>query len=121
MNRDDFKKRTKSFALRCIRLAEKLPNTELGRIVKNQLIRCSTSVAANYRAACRSRSKKEFISKLSVVEEEADESMFWIEIIFESRLMKKELLEDLLNEANEIISIVISSKKTTRGNMKRTS
>ena len=93
-----------------------MPNTELGRIVKNQLLRCGTSVASNYRAVCRSRSMPDFISKLSVVEEEADESAFWLEIIIECDLVKKELVEPLLKEANEIVAIMVSAKRTARSN-----
>ncbi|MBI2459751.1 MAG: four helix bundle protein [Parcubacteria group bacterium] len=116
MTKEELKQRIKSFALRVIKLANVLPNTELGRIVKNQLLRCGTSVASNYRAVCRSRSMLDFISKLSVVEEEADESGFWLKIIIECNLIKKELVESLLKEANEIVAIMVSSKKTSRNN-----
>ena len=116
MTKEELKNRTKQFALRVINLTNALPNTELGRIVKNQLLRCGTSVASNYRAVCRSRSMLDFISKLSVVEEEADESAFWLEIIIKCRLIKKELVEPLLKEANEIVAIMVSAKKTSRNN-----
>mgnify|MGYP001567028879 FL=1 len=116
MTKEELKNRTKQFALRVIKLTNVLPNTELGRIIKNQLLRCSTSVASNYRAVCRSRSILDFISKLSVVEEEADESAFWLEIIIECSLIKKELVEPLLKEANEIVAIMVSAKKTSRNN-----
>ena len=110
------KKRTKQFALRIIKLARALPKTIDGRTIGNQIIRCGTSVASNYRAACRARSRAEFIAKLGIVEEEADESVFWIEIIIESELMKKELVELLLKEANEITAMIVSSKKSARKN-----
>ena len=116
MTKEELKNRTKQFALRVIKLTNVLPNTELGRIIKNQLLRCSTSVASNYRAVCRSRSILDFISKLSVVEEETDESAFWLEIIIECSLIKKELVEPLLKEANEIVAIMVSAKKTSRNN-----
>ena len=119
MNKEELKNRTKQFALRTIKLTNALPNTEIGRIIKNQLLRCSTSVASNYRAVCRSRSMLDFIAKLSVVEEEADESAFWLEIIIECGLIKKELVEPLLKEANEIVAIMVSSKKTSRNNKYR--
>ena len=119
MTKEELKNRTKQFALRTIKLTNALPNTEIGRIIKNQLLRCSTSVASNYRAVCRSRSMLDFIAKLSVVEEEADESAFWLEIIIECGLIKKELVEPLLKEANEIVAIMVSSKKTSRNNKSR--
>lgn len=116
MTKEELKNRTKQFALRVISLTNVLPNTELGRIVKNQLLRCCTSVASNYRAVCRSRSMLDFISKLSVVEEEADESAFWLEIIIECNMIKRELVEPLLKESNEIVAIMVSAKKTSRNN-----
>jgi len=91
-----------------------LPKTIEGRVIGNQLIRSGTSVGANYRAACRARSKAEFIAKLGVVIEEADESAFWLEIIIESNLLKKELVKPLLNETNEIIAIMVSSAKSAK-------
>ena len=91
-----------------------LPKTIEGRVIGNQLIRSGTSVGANYRAACRARSKAEFIAKLGVVIEEADESAFWLEIIIESNLLKKELIKPLLNETNEIIAIMVSSAKSAK-------
>lgn len=95
-----------------IKLVGALPKTLEGRAIGNQLIRSGTSVGANYRAACRGRSKPDFIAKLGIVEEEADESAFWMEIIIESGLMKKELVEPLLQEANEIVAIIVASRKS---------
>jgi four helix bundle protein len=118
MNQEELKQRTKDFALRIIKLVNALPNTPLGRIVKNQLIRCGTSVGANYRAACRGRSKLEFIAKLGIVIEEADESAFWLEIIIETRLLKEELVKPLLQETNEVIAIMVASQKPARGKNK---
>lgn len=110
------KNRTKKFALRIIKLVEALPKTKTGDVVGRQLLRCGTSVAANYRAACRAKSTSDFIAKLGIVEEEGDESMFWLEIIIESGLMQKELIEPLLIEADEIVAIIVSSKKTAKEN-----
>jgi len=116
MNRDDFKNRTKKFSIRVIKLTQSFASKRENDIIARQIIRSATSVAANYRAACRARSKQEFIAKLGIVEEEADETMFWLELIIDLGIIKKELLNDIYNEANEILSIVISSKKTARNN-----
>jgi len=112
MTEDDLKKRTKLFALRILKLVAALPKTLAGRTIGGQLVRSGTSVAANYRAACRARSKAEFISRLGVVEEEADESALWLELIMESQLMKKALVEPLWIEADEIVAIMTSSRKS---------
>src|SRR5215510_10640544 len=115
MNSDDLKRRTKSFALRIIRLVESLPPGTVANVIGRQLAKCGTSVGANYRAACRAKSNADFIAKMSIVEEEADESAFWMEVIVESGLMKEELVKDLLDEADQIAAIVVSSINTTRG------
>src|SRR5882762_5463187 len=112
MTEDDLKKLTKLFALRILKLVAALPRTLAGRTIGGQLVRSGTSVAANYRAACRARSKAEFISQLGVVEEEADESALWLELIMESQLMKKTLVEPLWTEADEIVAIMTSSRKS---------
>ncbi len=112
MNKEELKERTKEFAHRCVKLAVKLPRDYLGNHIKSQLIRSSTSVAANYRAACLGISKAAFISKLSIVIEEADESEFWLEFIVDEKLMAKHLVEPLKNEAHELASIFIISRKT---------
>lgn len=114
MNREDLKKRTKQYALRIIKLVEALPKTAVGRIIGSQLIRSGTSVASNYRAACRARSKAEFIAKIGIVIEEADESAFWLEITIDTKLLKKELVEPLLKETNEIISIMVTTSKSAK-------
>ena len=103
MNADDLKKRTKQFALRILKIVAALPNTVQGRAIGAQLVRSGTSVGSNYRASCRARSKAEFIAKLGIVEEEADESAFWLELIIEGGLLKKELVKPLLDE-NERVS-----------------
>ena len=112
MNEMELKQRTKKFALRFIKLVSALPRTPEGRAIGNQLIRAGTSVGANYRAACRGRSKAEFIAKLGTVEEEADESAYWMELIIEGELMKAHRVEPLLTEANEIVAIMVSSRKS---------
>jgi four helix bundle protein len=104
--------RTKQFALRVIKLVGVLPRTIEGKAIANQLMRSGTSVAANYRAACRGRSKPEFISKLGTMEEEADESAFWLELLIDAGLMSESEIRPLLNEASEIVAIMASSKKT---------
>ncbi|MFC1498787.1 four helix bundle protein [Verrucomicrobiota bacterium] len=108
------KKRTKQFALRVIHLCEAIPDTPVGRVIRNQFIRCGTSVGANYRSAQRAKSTADFISKMGTVEEEVDESMYWMELIIDVGLIKKEKISDLYNEADEILSIVVSSIKTAK-------
>lgn len=114
MTEAELKQRTKNFALRVMKPVNALPNNTAGRAIGGQLIRSGTSVAANYRAACRRRSKAEFIAKLGIVEEEADESCLWLELIIESDLIKKNLVEDLLKEANEITAIIVASKLSAK-------
>ena len=104
-------KRTKQFALRVIKLFQSLPKTNEAGIIGKQLLRSATSVGANYRAACRARSPKEFYSKLSIVVEEADETMYWIELLMESDIVKASLLNDLLNENEEIVKIIVTARK----------
>ncbi len=114
------KMRTKQYALRIIKLTQALPQNTVGWAISKQLIRSGTSVGANYRAVCRSRSVADFVSKLGIVIEEADESAFWLELIIESGLMKEELILPLLEETNEIISIMVSSSKTIKTNNSKT-
>ena len=114
MSSEELKKRTKQFAHRCVKLALALPNTPLGNHIRGQLIRCSTSVASNYRAACIAQSKASFISKLSIVIEEADESYFWLEFIIDENLLNSHLVEPLMKEAKELTAIFIASRKTAR-------
>jgi len=112
MTERELLERTKQFALRIFKLVDALPRTIQGRAVAAQLIRSGTSVAANYRAACRARSKPEFVAKPGVVEEEADESAFWLELIIETDLLSAAKVKPLLVEAGEIVAIMASSKKT---------
>ncbi|MFZ1700423.1 MAG: four helix bundle protein [Pyrinomonadaceae bacterium] len=115
MTQDELKMRTRAFALRIIKLVESFPKTYLGKHVGGQLIRSGTSVPANYRAACRARSNADFIAKMGIVEEEADESAFWIELSVETQMTRPELVADLLDEANQLVAIVVSSINTARG------
>lgn len=112
MNKEELKQRTKKFALRILKLVNSLPNAITGRAISNQLVRSGTSVGTNYSAALRARSTAKFISKLKIVIEEADETVFWLEIIIESNLIKKKLVNTLLQEANEIVAIMVSTCKT---------
>lgn len=112
MDKDQLITRTKEFAHRCVKLAISLPNNYLGNHIKGQLIRCSTSVAANYRATCHAISKAAFVSKLSIVIEEADESEFWLQFVIDENLKSESLVKPLKNEAHELASIFISSRKT---------
>jgi len=114
MNRDELKQRTKVFARRIIKLVDALPNNPAGRVIGNQLLRAGTSVGANYRAACRAKSKSDFIYKINIVEEEVDESAFWLELIVESELMPKNKIESLLKEADELTAIFVSTIKTAK-------
>ena len=118
MTKEELTERTKIFAHRCVKLALSLPNNKLGLHIQGQLIRSSTSVAANYRATCLSQSKKSFIAKLSIVIEESDESLFWLQFIIDEKLIEKKLINSLLNEANELTAIFISSRKTANINNK---
>jgi len=122
MDANELKKRTKLFALRVLKLAAALPLTIEGKIIKGQLVRAGTSVGANYRAACRGRSRVEFIAKLGVVVEEADESAYWLELIIEGAFLKESRVKPLLDEANELTKIMVSSRisasKKVRANRK---
>jgi four helix bundle protein len=114
----DLKARTKTFALRVVKLVDAMPRTIQGRAIANQIIRSATSVAANYRAACRARSRAEFIAKLGVVEEEADETAFWLELIIDSALLTEARIHPLLTEARELVAIMAASRKSAVGNRK---
>ena len=116
MDSSELKKRIKRFAHDCVKLAVSLQNNYLGNHIKCQLIRAATSVAANYRAVCIAQSKPSFISKISIVIEEADECLFWSEFIGDEKLIVSKRLEDLKNEANQLVSIFIASRKTAQKN-----
>jgi four helix bundle protein len=112
----DLKARTKQFALRVMKLVDALPRTIQGRAIASQIIRSATSVAANYRAACRARSRAEFIAKIGVVEEEADETSFWLELIVDSALLTEARIRPLLTETGELIAIMAASRKSAISN-----
>ena len=119
MTPDKLKERTGKFALRIIRATQSLPRGRVSDVLGKQLLRSGTSVGANYRAACRARSKAEFIAKLGIVEEEADETLYWMGLLIEANLVRKELLENLMQEADELLSIIIASINTTRGSKRK--
>jgi len=115
MKEQELKTRTKQFGLCVMKLVGALPNDTVGRAIGNQLVRSGTSVGANYRAACRGRSKAEFVAKLGIVVEEADECGYWLELIIEGQLLAANLVEPLLQEANELTAIMVASRKTAKG------
>jgi four helix bundle protein len=114
----DLKARMKQFALRVMKLVDALPRTIQSRAIAKQIIRSATSVAANYRAACRARSRAEFIAKIGVVEEEADETCFWLELIIDSGLLTEARVRPLLSEAGELVALMAASRKSAVGNRK---
>lgn len=116
MDEIELKQRTKQFALSVTKFVGTLPHDFIARTLGSQLVRAGTSVGANYRAACRSRSHAEFISKLENVEEEADESCYWMELLIESKLMNSSLVKPLLREACEITAIISASRQTAKRN-----
>ena len=118
MMNDDLIERTKKFAYSCIDLSMQLPNNYLGNHVKGQLIRSSTSIAANYRATCHAQSKASFVAKISIVVEEADESEFWLQLIIDKNLINKENVSGVLKEANELTSIFVVSRRTASNSLK---
>jgi four helix bundle protein len=114
MTPKELQARTKAFALRIIKLVDVLPRTATGQIIGRQLLRSATSVGANYRSACRGQSHAEFAAKLSIVVEEADESLYWLELLEEAGLVKRERLTELLKEANELLAITAAARKTAK-------
>jgi four helix bundle protein len=114
MNEEQFKQRTKQLALRIIRLVETLPKTLAAQVIGKQILRSSTSVGANYRSTCRAKSTADMLHKLAIVEEEADETMYWLELLVEVELVKEARLKSLMNEVGEIIAMVVASLKTIR-------
>ena len=116
MNSTELKSRTKRFALVIIELVGQLPQTATGRAIGNQLVRCGTSVGANYRAACRAKSPPDFIAKIDIVEEEADESCYWLELIGEAKLLPREAIANVWREANELTAIFTKISITSKEN-----
>ena len=121
MDPEVLKARTKQLGLRITKLIEALPSSKAANVIGNQLLRSGTSVGANYRAACRARSRPDFISKASIAIEEADESLYWLEMLVESQIMPKEKLAALMKEIDEIIAILTASVKTARVSLNRRS
>ena len=118
MNADELKIRTKDFAIRVIKLVSELPKTVEGRTIANQIVRSGTSVAANYRATCRARSRTEFVAKIGIVLEEADETLLWLELIVAAKLLPQRRVEPLLKEADELVAIMAASRKSAASNLK---
>lgn len=118
MTDKELQDRTKKFALLIIKLVRELEKDSIGKIIGKQVLRSGTSVAANYRAVCRAKSGKDFIAKLAIVIEEADETMFWLEIIIESGLLKETVIKDLLKEADELTAIMVASRHSAIVNQK---
>ena len=114
MDPSPLKERTYNFALQIIRLIESLPRNRIADVLGNQLLRCGTSVGANYRAACRARSQADFIAKMGIVEEEADESIYWMELLASAGMVKPGQVRSLINEANEILAMTVTSIRTAR-------
>ena len=114
MNKHDFAKRTMLFGLRIVRLVEKLPRSQTASVIGNQLLRAGTSVGANYRSALRGKSRADFIAKMGIVEEECDEALYWMQMLVEADVIRASRLTELMNEADQIIAIVVSSIKTAR-------
>ena len=114
MNPSELKQRTKAYGKRVIKLIESLPKNTTSSVIGRQLLRSATSVGANYRAVCRAKSRADFIAKLSIVEEECDESLYWLEILVETNQIKPILVSGLMKEGEEILAIVVASAKTAR-------
>jgi four helix bundle protein len=114
MTREEMKNRTKVYANRIVKLCSARPGNWIAQTLGRQLLRSGTSVGANYRAVCRAKSSSDFINKLRIVEEECDESLFWMELLVDNNLVKASRLGDLMKEAGEILAIVVSSAKTAR-------
>jgi len=119
MAHENLKQRTKEFSLRVIRLTEALPNTRTADVIGRQLLRSGTSVGANYRAASRAKSPADFIAKMGIVEEEADESLFWMELLIDANLVPEEKLAALMQEANELVAITVASINTTKQKVRK--
>jgi four helix bundle protein len=114
MNPDELRARTRAFSLRVVKLVQSLPKNMVADVMGKQVLRSATSVGANYRAVCRAQSDAMFISKLSIVVEEADETVYWLELIRDAGLVKPELLAELIDEAEQILKIMAASRKTAR-------
>jgi four helix bundle protein len=115
-NMNNLKLRTKRFALQIIKLVESLPKNRIAEVIGRQLLKSGTSIGANYRSACRARSRADFIAKMGIVEEEADETIYWIELLVEGGILEPAKMELLIKEASELLAIAVSSIKTAKRN-----
>jgi four helix bundle protein len=115
MTENEFKEKTKGIALRVIRLVDALPSSLVGSTLGKQLLRSGTSIGANYRAACRGKSRADMLHKLSIVEEESDESLYWIELLIDAKLVAEKRVQVLRDEIHEVVAITVSSIRTMRG------
>jgi len=116
---DDFRERTFQFGMRIVRLVQALAKDDVARVIGNQLLGAGTSVGANYRAATRACSRAEFIAKMGIVEEECDETFYWLEMLAELQVVNAATLKDLRSEGSEILAMVVASIRTARGNAKQ--
>jgi four helix bundle protein len=114
MNADDFKRRTRAYAIRVVRWVESLSKTGTAFVMGRQLLRAGTSVGANYRAACRAKSRADFIAKMTIVEEECDESLYWMELMIETGVIKASLIEGLMKEGHELLAMTVASARSAR-------
>src|ERR1051325_8600602 len=119
MNPDELKKRTKKFAVEIVKFVDTLPQSKVGSVIGYQIAKSGTSVGANYRSVCRSRSDAEFVSKITVCEEEADESAYWLEVLVEAGLKKREDVKDLWKESSELTAIFTSSGRTVKNKLNK--
>lgn len=118
MTPEQLRNRTKQFAIRIVKLYRALPKSGEARVIGNQILRSGTSVAANYRAVCRARSRAEFIAKMGIVVEEADETVFWLELLVDTGIVAANKLEELNKEANELLAMFASAQRTAKSNKK---
>ena len=118
MNAEDMIKRTKKFAVGIVRLIQDLPSNKVADVLGKQLLRSGTSVGANYRSACHAKSQPDFIAKMGIVEEEADECIYWLELLVESGLLSQEKAKPFISEASQLVNITVASIKTARGNLR---
>ena len=116
MNKEEFKTRTKKYAVQIIKFVQTLPKDSTSAIISRQLVRCGTSVGANYRASCRAKSRADFIAKIGIVEEETDETLYWFELLIETEIVCSDDVGNIMAEGNEILSIVVSSIRTAKAN-----
>lgn len=116
---EKLKKRTKDFAIRIVKLYRALPNTGDARVIRNQFLRSGTAIAANYRASCRARSNAEFIAKIGIVVEEADETVFWLEMLVDCEIFSETKMKEMIQEGNELLAIFAASQSTAKKNSKK--